>query len=63
LSSGLRYEILLNVLGGEAFQTRPPQIRITDVDPERAASAIRGRLGIALAEQRTWRRPDVGFRN
>lgn len=72
LSSGLRYEIrlaatrrevLLNVVGADAFETRVPQIRLDETDPEHAAIAIRDHLGITLAEQRTWRRPDVGFRH
>ncbi len=71
LSPGLRYEIrlaatrrevLLNVLGPHAFETRLPPIRLDDTDPERAAVAIRDHLGIARAEQKTWHRPDVGFR-
>jgi transcriptional regulator with XRE-family HTH domain len=71
LSSGLRYEIrlaatrreiLLNVLGAEALQTRLPRIRIENAGLERAATVIREHLGITLTEQRTWRRPDVGFR-
>jgi Zn-dependent peptidase ImmA (M78 family) len=72
LSSRLRYEIrlaatrreiLLGVLGAEAFETRLPQILIEIVDQERAAAVIREHLGITLTEQRTWRRPDVGFRH
>jgi len=72
LSPGLRYEIrlaatrrevLLNVLGAEALQARLPQIRMDDTDPERTAAAIREHLGITLAEQKTWRRSDVGFRH
>ena len=72
LSSGLRYEIrlaatrrevLLNVVGAEEMQTRLPQVRIENTDPERAAAAIRERLGVTVAEQRTWRRSDIGFRH
>ncbi len=72
LSSGLRYEIrlaatrrgiLFNVLGADTLQTRLPQVRIDRTEPERAAAAIREHLGITLTEQRTWRRPDVGFRH
>jgi len=72
LSSGLRYEIrlattrreiLLNVLGAEAMQTRLPEIRIDNSDQERSAAVIREHLGIALTEQRTWRQPDAGFRH
>lgn len=71
LSPGLRYEIrlattrrevLLNVLGADAFETRLPQIRLDDTDPERAAIAIRDHLRVTQAEQKTWRRSDVGFR-
>lgn len=72
LSSGLRYEIriagtrreiLLSLLGAEALQTRLPQIGIENTDPERVAVAIREHLGITLAEQKNWRRADVGFRH
>jgi Zn-dependent peptidase ImmA (M78 family) len=71
LSSGLRYEIrlagtrrqiLLSVVGTEEMQTRLPQLRIENTDAEGAAAAIREHLGVTLAEQKTWRRPDIGFR-
>jgi Zn-dependent peptidase ImmA (M78 family) len=39
-----------------------PRIRIDNADSEQAAGAIREHVGITLAEQRSWRRPDVGFR-
>ena len=72
LSSGLRHEIrlattrreiLLNVLGAEALQTRLPQVRIENADPENVGTAIREHLGVTITEQKTWRRPDVGFRH
>jgi Zn-dependent peptidase ImmA (M78 family) len=72
LSSGLRYEIrlattrreiLLNVLGAEALQTRLPQVRVENADPENVGAAIREYFEIAIAEQKAWRRPDVGFRH
>jgi Zn-dependent peptidase ImmA (M78 family)/DNA-binding transcriptional regulator YiaG len=71
LSPGLRYEIrlaatrrgvLFNIVGAEELGTRLPQIRIENADPEHAAGAIREHVGITLAEQKGWRRPDVGFR-
>jgi Zn-dependent peptidase ImmA (M78 family)/DNA-binding transcriptional regulator YiaG len=71
LSTDLRYEIrlaaarretLLDVLGAEAPKTRLPQV-LDAADAEGAARAIREHLGITLAEQKKWRRPEVGFRS
>lgn len=71
LSSGLRYEIrlaaarreiMLDILGPDAPQTRLPQVRIDNIDAERAASTIREHLNVTVTEQKTWRRPGVGFR-
>lgn len=70
LSPGLRYEIrlattrrnvLLNVMGADELGTRVPRIRIENADSEQAAGAIREHVGITLAEQKSWRRPDAGF--
>lgn len=58
-----RREILLSVLGPEGVETRLPQIRLDAEEPGRSAATIRENLGITVAEQKTWRRPDVGFRH
>jgi len=58
-----RREIFLGVLGPEAVETRLPQIRLDAEAPERSAATIREHLGITVAEQKTWRRADVGFRH
>jgi Zn-dependent peptidase ImmA (M78 family) len=72
LSPGLRYEIrlattrravLLSFPGSEAFETRLPQLRVDRAEPESAAIAIREHIGIGIAEQKAWRRPDIGFRH
>jgi Zn-dependent peptidase ImmA (M78 family)/transcriptional regulator with XRE-family HTH domain len=71
LSSGLRYEIrlagarretLLGILGADAPETRLPAAGIGAGDAEAAAAEIRVHLGITMPEQKTWRRPDTGFR-
>lgn len=58
-----RREIFLSVLGPEAVGTRLPQIRLDAEEPERPAATIREHLGITVAKQKAWRRPDVGFRH
>ncbi len=72
LSPGLRYEIrlattrravLLSVAGADALETRLPPVPLDTTGPEAAATAIRAHLGITLDEQKTWRRPDIGFRH
>jgi len=70
LSTELRYEIrlarerretLLEILGPNIPETRLPQIRIDTGDAEAAATVVREYLGITVAQQKTWRRPDAGF--
>jgi Zn-dependent peptidase ImmA (M78 family)/transcriptional regulator with XRE-family HTH domain len=71
LSPELRYEIrlaftrrdiLLDLMGMNFPPARLPRVPDMEADPERAAAAIRDRLGIAIADQRGWRSPDVALR-
>ncbi len=60
LAAGRR-EILLDILGLDAPQTRLPQFGLSGVDTEQAAATIRRHLKITLTEQKTWRKPDIAF--
>ena len=72
LSPQLRYEIrlahtrrqvLLEVLGVNAPETRLFGVPTLEADPEEAGTRIRQHLGVTLQEQKTWRSADRAFKN
>ena len=72
LSPQLRYEIrlahtrrqvLLEVLGANAPETRLSGVPTLEADPEEAGTRIRQHLGVTLQEQKTWRNADRAFKN
>ena len=71
LSPQLRYEIrlahtrrqvLLEVLGVNAPETRLSGVPTLEADPEEAGTRIRQHLGVTLQEQKTWRNADRAFK-
>ena len=71
LSPQLRYEIrlahtrrqvLLDVLGAKAPETRLPYVPPLEADPEGVAMAVRQHLGITLQQQKTWRNADLALK-
>jgi len=72
LSPQLRYEIrlahtrrqvLLEVLGVNAPETRLFGVPTLEADPEEAGTRIRQHLGVTLQDQKTWRNADRAFKN
>ena len=71
LSPQLRYEIrlgetrrqiLLDVMGANAPETRLPGPPMLETDPEAAGTLIRQHLGVTLEEQKSWRDADLALR-